>query len=423
MLVVLGWFLTQGASAQSRVVVLSFEGPSAAGARAAVVQTLSKADGFVVVKESDATSASESSNSDLSTESGRVTVARQLSLSALIDGDVAKHGKELELSVRVFNGRDGALLATKKFRASRDALPRKVKKGLLSELAGTLAHAQPPEAKTEPAPEPEPVAKTPVAEPTSPAPAIEGEPEPEQPTGPRPIALELGASVRLLTRSLSYKDTLLSTAEHSLDPTPALRIEARWYPAAHVTSSFASNLGLDLHGQMMWPVDAKKGSTKFKTTSIAFGIAARLRIPLAAHQLGLFAGYGGQSVKIADANGVDPGVPSVAYGFVRLGADGRFMLSDPISLGVRAAYLLLTGFGELGESAWFPHVSGGGVEAELSLGYDLSRLVALNAGAGMVRYFMSLNPEPNDSGAKLGRIAGGLTDQYLYGLLGITLRL
>jgi hypothetical protein len=423
MVVLLAWLLAHEALAQSKVVVLSFEGPGAARVRDAAVEALGKGDGFQVVKEAEARSAAESSSADLSTEAGRVAVARQLALSAVIEGEVAKHGKDLELSVRVFNGRDGALLGDKKFRASRDALARHVKKNFWSELGSTLARAQPPEPAPEPTPEPAPT--TPVAQTAPPPPpAREAEPAAELPTGPRPSALELGASVRVLTRNYSYSDALLKAAVHSLEPTPALRIEARWYPAAHFTRSFVSNLGLDLHAQMMWPVDAIKGSAAFKTTSTAFGIAGRLRIPLANHQLGVLAGYGVQSLTIADAKGVDPGVPSVAYGFVRLGADGRFMLSQAVSLGVRAAYLVLTGFGELGQSAWFPHASGGGVEAELSLGYDLSQLLAVNLGAGMTRYFLKLNPEVSDPGVKdHGRIAGGVADQYFYGLLGLTLRL
>jgi hypothetical protein len=411
------------AAAQSRVVVRPFKGTGATRVRAAVVQGLGKAHGMQTVSNSETESAADSLGADLTHEAGRVAVARKLSLSAFVEGDVEKHGASTEVSLRVYDGRDGTLLVSASLRARHAAIHGEVKKRVLSELGAALARAQPPSA--EPAPE-APALKDQTKEPvvqTRPAPVIAATPEPEEPSKRLPHALELGAAVRVSTRSYSYGDALLKLGEHILQATPALRVEVRWYPAAHFTSGFASNLGLDLYGQMMWPVDSEKGSTAFKTTSTALGIAARLRIPLAAHQLGISAGYGGQSLAIADAGGQDPGVPSVAYGFVRLGADGRFMLGRALFLGVRAAYLLLTGFGELGQAAWFPHVGGGGLEAELSLGYEFSELVALNLGGGMTRYFMSLEPELSDPGVQNhGRIAGGLIDQYLYGVLGVTLR-
>jgi hypothetical protein len=420
--------LAQVALAQSRVVVLPFDGPGAARVRGAVVQVLSTASGFETVSEKDVRNAAQAQGADLSSDAGRVAVARQLTLSAFIEGTVTKHGASATLSARVYAGRDGVLLGEASIKARAAGLNQKVKERFLPELAAALGRAQPPAAAPAPAPAPEPEPVQAI-KPTSPPPpprAVEPEPEiePEEPSGPRPKALELSAGVRLLTRHYVYRDVLLAMSEHKLDPTPAFRLEARWYPAAHVTSGFVSNLGLDLHAQMLYPVDATKGTATFKTTGFAFGIAARLRIPLGEHQLGVFVGYGGQSLALADSKGVDPGVPSVSYGFLRLGADGRVALSHAVSLGVRAAYLLMTGFGEIGQAAWFSHVGGGGLEAELSVRYALTEAIAFDAGLGLTRYFLSLAPNPNDVGVKTnGHIAGGLTDQYLHGMLGVTLRL
>jgi hypothetical protein len=231
----------------------------------------------------------------------------------------------------------------------------------------------------------------------------------------------------VVTRNYAYNDALIKMSEHTVAPTPALRLEARWYPAAHFTDGFVSNLGIDLYAQLAWPLDAQKGNTSFNTSSTALGIAARLRIPLSdspdkTHELGLILGYGGQSFTIDNAKGQDPGIPSVAYGFTRLGADARLMLNRALSLQGRLAYLALGSFGELEQRSWFSHVSGGGFEGQLLLGFDLSELVALTAGGGITRYFMALNPQPSDPSVSKGRIAGGLSDQYVYGLLGVTLR-
>jgi hypothetical protein len=452
----------QTALAQTRVVVLSFDGPAAGKVRAAVVDALDEAKDFDIVKTKDATHASKALDADLSMASGRVVIATELSISAFIEGTASKRGSSTQVILRVYNGRDGKLIGETKLSAGagKDALPREVQKKFMSELGPALARCQRPDAQAEPPPPPQvaavkpavkpaapkaapkPVAKVekpppveierpepaPVAEaeaerPPEPEPAEpEAEPEPEGTSGPK-HALELGANVRVLTRSYSYTDALLKLGVHSLDPTPAFRLEARWYPGAHFTHSFAANLGLDLHGQMLWPVDATKGSESFKTSGFAFGIAARLRIPLPEHELGAFIGYGGQSLGLADSHGVDPGVPSVKYGFVRLGADARFALPAHLTLGARLAYLLLTGYGELGQAAWFSHVGGGGIEAELSISYELSPLVVLSAGGGLSRYFMSLKPQPTDVGAAMyGRVAGGISDTYPFGTLGVTLR-
>ncbi len=421
------WCAAAAAQAQApaRVVVLRFDGPGAARVRNAVVDALSKDPGFEAVGEKDARNSAASQHVELSSEAGRVAVARELSLSAFVEGHVEKHGARSELSLRVFGGSDGSQLGEASIRARSAALPRHVKKGLIDEIGEALSRARPPAAQPEPEPEPEPKPNLePKPAPPPKAQPVEPEPEPEQAAGPRPKALELSAAVRVVTRSYAYRDALLPLAEHTLDATGAMRLEARWYPAAHFTRSFVANLGLDLQAQMLWPVNATEGNLAFKTKGFAFGVAARLRVPLGNHELGVLVGYGGQSLSIADAKGQDPGVPSVSYGFVRMGADGRIAVLRPLSIGLRAAYLLPLGYGELATTTWFPHVSGGGVEAELSLRYAFSELLAADLGGGMARYFFSLNPSPRDAGVQTaGRIAGGATDQYFYGVVGLTLLL
>lgn len=423
--VLCGSIWTQTVSAQRRVGVRSFAGPAASRARAAVVQAIEK-DGATVVGENELGGAADAVHADLATDAGRMAVARELKLSALVAG-VVEHarGGQLKARITVFDGATGAQLGDASIGGRAPALARRIRVDFSSELGGAIAQGRVPEATVEPetAPEPDESADR---EEATPDVADEAEPEPETPNEPVSRALEVLVGVRVQSRGLRYEDALTSLGEHSLDPTPAARIEARWYPAAHFTDGFIANLGLDVHAQMMWPVDVTRGALSFKTTSQAFGAGLRLRVPIGEpdkNEVGALVGYGAQDFVIEDASGgQQPGVPSVSYGFVRIGADGRFMLGETFSLDLRAAYLLLTDYGQIAATQWYPHISGGGLEAELTLGIALSEMLAIRAGVGLVRYFMSLNPEPTDVGVVLnGRVAGGATDQSLYGTAGLVL--
>jgi hypothetical protein len=84
----------------------------------------------------------------------------------------------------------------------------------------------------------------------------------------------------------------------------------------------------------------------------------------------------------------------------------------------------LQGFGELAAREWFPHTTGGAIEAELALRYALSSTLELRAGAGLERYFMSLHPRPDDPGVVVQRrVAGGAVDQLVRVSLALALRL
>ena len=245
-----------------------------------------------------------------------------------------------------------------------------------------------------------------------------------EPHGKRPQAFEFDALIAMMMRDYSYNDALVKLGEHTLSPTPALRFGVRWYPGAHFTNNAAANIGLDLFTQMMWPDDAKGSSETFKTKSLAFGLGLRYRIPIGKHELGIIAGYGQQQLSFGKASGgVDAAVPDVAYGAVRMGADSRIELAQAFALKLGAAYLLPVSYGELADKAWFPHASGGGIEGAIGLGYAISPVVELDLGLAYARYFLSLGPELGDSGVAVQhRIAGGLTDQFFTGQLGVTLR-
>ena len=419
------------AAAQTRVAVRPFEGQMAARARDAVAGSLKDSGDYDVVSNKEVERAAESAGADLSQPIGRFTVAQQLGLAAYVEGSVSKRGANFIVQLTVYDGASGEPLGEAQLKAKKAALVRVVRKQAAGELQDALSRGKAPEAAPIAAAEPVPVEPQPRAE----AAAEEAEPEdedeaedtsePEPDDGERPKALELGVGLRLVTRGMTYNDAPRSLGESSYKITPAAALGLRWYPAAHFSASAAAHVGLEAGLQLQYPIESERDTQKFETSSLAFDVGLHGRLPVGEHELGLTAGYGKHSVEIADGDaGLDPGVPSVSYGFLRLAANARFKLADAIGLRLGAGYRMLLSYGELAEDAWFQRTGGGGIEAEIALGYALSDALALEASFGLWRYFMSLEPEPTDASVtNAARIAGGLSDQYLRFGLGIVLQL
>jgi hypothetical protein len=422
------------------VAVLPLDGPNTSRVRAAAMTALSKQKKKVkTIPKNDVDAAAGQTNADLNSANGRVAIARKLSASALVGGQMRKRGKNMELKLSAYDGASGEALGSATFKGSASAVERQVRQKLWTKLGKSIAKGRAPAsevtaapvARTQPPPpKPEEAASDDLeefdeVEDETPTEAVEAEAVAEPESGEQEARtqnpLEVGAHVRLMTRSYEYNDALVDLAEHTLKATPALRLEARWYPAAHFTTGVIANLGLDMYAQLMWPVTATSPLGEFDTSSTSFGIAARFRIPLGAHELGIVAGYSSFGFYFEDAENAPAQVPSVTYGSIRLGADARFQLTDSISASLQAAYLLVQGFGELGTAAWWPDVTGSGLELELRGGYAISKPLELVLAFGLTRYGMSLNPSSDNPAMTVAamRAVGGLTDQYLHGSLGI----
>jgi len=420
------------AAAQTRVAVRPFEGQMAARARDAVAGSLKDSGDYDVVSNKEVERAADSAGADLSESAGRFAVAQQLGIAAYVEGSVSKRGPNFIVQLKVYDGASGEALGEAELKAKKPALVRVVRKQAAGELAAALSRGKapeaPPPAAEEPAPE-EPEPREQAAAEAEPKDEDEDEgeaaSEPEADDGERPKAIELGVGLRLTTRSMSYNDAPRSLGESSYKITPAAVLGLRWYPAAHFSSGAAAHVGLEAGLQLMYPIDSEREAQKFETSSLAFDVGLHGRLPVGEHELGLTVGYGQHSVEIADGDaGLDPGVPSVAYGFLRLALNARFQLADAIGLRLGAGYRVMLSYGELGEDAWFQRSSGGGLEAEIALAYAFSEALSLEASFGLWRYFLSLEPEPSDeSVTNSARIAGGLSDQYLRFGLGIVLQL
>lgn len=431
-------------AAKERVVVRSFSGPSAARVRDAVVQALVKSKRYEMVPSDRADATAQELNADLSTDAGRAAVASRLEVSGIVSGTIAKRGRQFVLALEVHGGASGTLTDEKTFRARKPAaLVGQVKRRLLAELRRTPLKLESPAGtpapelavtETEPEPEAEPVAAEPEPErdrgagdddAEAAAGDAEDDAEPSGEGAEHATVLELALGVRFMTRSFTYDQPETHLPEHSVSLTPAGQAQLRWYPAAPFTRGFASHLGLEAYGRLMATVEANDGPSVYETKSHAFGVSLRARIPLWPSELGIHAGWGAHDIEITNSQfGGDPEVPSVAYRFLRLGADARIALSSKFALSLRASYLVLLGFGELTDERWFPDASGGGLEAQLGAGYALVGPLWLEADLGILRYFLGMNVEPADPGvAAMQPVAEGASDQLLFATLALSLRL
>jgi hypothetical protein len=457
------------AFAEDGVVVEDFKGPSGKKVRSVVVEILED-QGITLIPPKKAKLTAKKSGADLTSESGRVRVAKKLGVAAFISGTTKVVKKKTEIDIRVYRGSDGMESAAFKTAVTKWTISKELNKKLWAAIGPALGGEGEEATEPEPAaPVVEPVRKEPIATaPQRPAPtrapppqptpryqepelddelppgvapreaprardeesenealALETHAESDESTAQRPSALDVTVGARIGTRSFGYNDSLPGLRGYSLLPSPSLALLGHWYPAAHFGSGVLAHLGLDVRAEMLVGVSSENDEKqKFSTNSHALGFGLRGRIPLDKIELGVIGGWGQHAFTVSDNADIDPDVPDISYSFLRLGADGKYQFNRAIAVQLRAAFLYGLSLGEISSPAWFPHASGNGLEAEASFQLGVSKLLAFELALGMQRYFMSLNPERDDPGVNsaTARVAGGALDKYFFSRLGLIIR-
>ena len=456
------------AFAEDGVVVEDFKGASGKKVRSVVVEILED-QGIVLIPPKKAKLTAKKTGADLSSESGRVRVAKKLGVAAFISGTTKVVKKKTEIDIRVYRGSDGMESASFKTAVTKWTISKELNKKLWAAIGPALGGGGDEALLPEPTQPVEPVREQPIAAaPQRPAPTRAPPPQPAQryqepelddelPPGvapreapqarddesenealamethadsdestvQRPSALDITVGARIGTRSFGYNDSLPGLRGYSLLPSPSLALLGRWYPAAHFGAGALAHLGLDVRAEMLVGVSSENDEKqKFSTSSHALGFGLRGRIPLDNIELGVIGGWGQHAFVVADNADVDPDVPDIKYSFLRIGADGRYQFNKAIAVQLRAAFLYGLSLGEISSPAWFPHASGNGLEAEASFQLGVSKLLAFELALGMQRYFMSLNPQADDPGvlASTARVAGGALDKYFFSRLGLIIR-
>lgn len=243
------------------------------------------------------------------------------------------------------------------------------------------------------------------------------------------LALRVGW--RVAQRALTFHDALNELVpgrpvlrplrNHKSDRDMAVVARAELYPAALAgVSDYIANFGLV--GELRYGVPSETiyrgaaGSVTLKNEELAWFAGARLRVPLSDDfRLGFGLGYG-QHRYTLKGDESDPLVPDVHYSYVLPAVDlraafGRFFIDAKV--GARA--LLDSGMLE----DWFENVGAHGVEGELTVGYQLTRALAIVVGGQVEYYAFSFKP----LALRATRVAGGATDRYLGGFAALELRL
>jgi hypothetical protein len=465
----LGW--SGSASAErKRVGVPKFDGPQEGVIRKAVMQVL-KGGGYEVVGAKELDAGAKGAGAQLDSNDGFKAVAKELSISAFVTGEVSK--KKAKLTVR--NGNDGAVSGEGSFGGAnpkkvasdvRDGFSRRLGSavergraptGAKKPTAAPVAEAEEPDDSGGDADEAPAAAKPSKAassssktESAEAAPAATGDAAPEEAVakkapsepdeggaaGPRALELALGGGG--FSRSLSYnQDIYGALRQYKLTLGPAVSVSIVAFPAAFSTSGFVANLGVELNIEQAFGVSSTvpanpagpfvSGAT-FGTVIYDRNVGARLRLPLhGGHELAVFGGIGQHAFSFKSSGGADRGmlnIPDTIYNYIRVGLDGRFELPSGMTAGVGAAYrLVLNKGGQISEgplldqnnnvvsTGFFPYLTVAGIEANAMLGYHITPSLQARFNVNLRRYFFNMHSTPADY--NVNAIAGGAVDQYV----------
>jgi hypothetical protein len=416
---------------KKKILVGGFKGTKSGEARKALIAALEN-DGGYDVSQTTAVKPGDRDKQFASASGGA---------SALLVGTVKKSG----LVVSVHNGLDGALVQDVKIGGATAA---KLNKNIADSAGLSLAEAI---AKTKSSTDatsddaPAPPADDERPEPPAPAAAAAADEEAKSsrpsgstqyPDGHSPLELEAG--LRAVHRAFAYHDTPAqlypsrgypAPLTYKLPLGPALFIGGTVYPLAFTTRGFAGNFGItagyetNIATNSLYKTADPNNSAKtlehdLGTTAHQYFVGLKARIPVSVHELGLVAAYGQQTFRL-NGDEAAPIVPDLLYKFVRVSAEGRFRF-DALTLGFHIGTRFVSSTGGL-ERDFFPgHVKTQDIEAGVALGYSLASSVDLIAGLDVTRYAFDFNPIPNGENPNgTTVIAGGATDMYTSGFLGL----
>jgi hypothetical protein len=448
--------------ADTRVVVRNFTGPSAPLVRKEVVRVLSRQSGIKVVHTGAADSAARRRGVDLDSAAGKQEVAREIEIMSWVEGKVERRAGKLHARIVVLdastNDQAAKMVLVKK---KPKQITLAVKKQLWKRVGNAIKRSSAPDGDTQPrgAPEEEQQDSAAVAsadesdadaskesdadddseEPTERAVAsasaseprdtevipglrpmqsaerVDGEQESARSAG-SPSAIEVNLAMAVLNRSLRFNQPVTQgLSDYSLGAAPVANMGMRLYPGAFFSDGWPSYFGLDLGAELGFGVETQNTEgTRFPTKYDGYRGSLIGRYPFGGHDVHAMVGYGVQRFSVSDStDGEAAPVPDVDYRAARFGAGGKLRMNSRLAFGLDATWLMINSFGELGSAAWFPGITGSGVQGELFADITMWRTLCARAALSYQREFFSFNSNPTDT-----RAAGGASDDYLYASLG-----
>jgi hypothetical protein len=444
------------ASAQKkRIGVAKFNGQQEAVVRNRVMQAL-RFHGFDLVKSRELENAAKSLGISLDSNDSFKALAKELSLSAIVTGDVGK--KKAKLTVR--GGQDGAVSGEGAFTGANPAkIATDTTKTIWRKLGPAISRGKPPSGAK--APSKAAVAEAPEdKEEAAPAEAEESDDkaegkeekaapeekadkgdkvdkeekvaeEEDQPkkkkkkkkveadadeeggaSGSSQTALDAEVGGRFFSRKLAYnQDVNKSLRQYELKLASALGAAFVWYPAAHGSGGgFIANIGLDIEVEQAFGITSKLGAMAAYPTIIHdyFG-GARIRLPMGPANIAGIVGFGEHAYKLASGPNADRtmlDLPDTIYRYVKLGAALRIPMGSKLALMAGGGYRLVLSPGQI-KTAYFTRATVGGMDAHAALGYRITPSIEARAGFDLRRYFYSMHSRQGDR-----YVAGGAVDQY-----------
>jgi hypothetical protein len=334
-----------------------------------------------------------------------VALAAEHGLHAVIVVSSPSAGQGLAI---VYQGSDGAELGRSEIAGGRFVVGKKLGPEVVAKLGGKLASATAPAPRaTGLAIEPSPSSSHGVAsESANRAVATVRRPPRSQRT------IVLSVEERPFWRRLRYNDDLDDRLRPSDLVANAVGVGASWRPLQNLR-----NFSIVGRGELAVGVNGSRTSdgTAYSTSSSEWGLGVGFDIGIAAARIGVVATYGEQRFTVDDDPMMEL-VPDVTYRFARGGLVVAVPLAARWDLTITAGWRQLLGMGGMTESMWFPRATGAGIDGSAGVALHVTPWLDVQARVDVRRYFFAMNPEPGDPW-----IAGGATDQYVGGALGLAI--
>lgn len=224
---------------------------------------------------------------------------------------------------------------------------------------------------------------------------------------------------RVMWRTLNYTgDTNLSSYTSSDQGSPAvnLALSGQWYPGAHKSNRWYSNLGLDLDSDYSMGLKSKLGTgKKVSTTAYEVGIGAIYRMQFGAFQPRVRVGYMKQVFNAhipteLEAAPTNYHLPAVSYSAVRINLGANIEIVDWLLFDVSLGYLPVLGAGQLNEAKYGDKVSTSAWETGAGVLLRFKDVYGMRLAVDYRRYKYDFGLADNLSGLQLPK-AG--TDAYL----------
>jgi hypothetical protein len=431
------------AAAGKRIGVPKFEGAQEALVRKEVMQSL-KSHGYEVVGSREMSDAMSSTSAGLDSDDGLKTLAKELSLSAIVTGEVGpKRAK-----IVVHDGGEGSILGDGSFSGAnprklatevgltfwkklgpdvgRGHVPSGAKKASASAAAeddtgaGEAAAPKPKDdssateeggAADEGAAKKKKKSKVKMEE-TPPAEAS----APAIPSGRAWLDFDLGMGG--YSRSLTFNQNLTpSLLSYTLGVGPVAVANVVMYPLDPLFGGLLGNIGLEAEIQQGFAISSTLVSNGVSHTypDVVHDYAGggRYRFTFGAANDFYVSVTGGEDAFTftgrSQTNMLN--IPDTIYHYVRPGAGVDLAVGGGLSFALSGGYRVVLNHAGVQFQQFFPHSTVAGADAELEARYALSDMFQVRAGLEWRRYWFAMHSQPSDASANGVAIAGGAVDQ------------